>query len=321
MKKSLVALAAAAAMLLAGCAGGSPATPPATGESGELTPVKVAVVPVADVAPIYLGVAQGFFEEEGLDVALQNAQGAAAAVPLLLNGEIQFAYGAMIPMIPIVGSGVPAQFVVGGIAKPASPEEDYSALIVAKNSGIKSLSELAGKRVAINALRGGPHLSMVLAFEAAGVDPNTIEFVELPMADGMGAVDRGDVDAAYLAEPFTSQAVKSGYPVISSPVYETAPEGPTSGYFSVVPFIEGNADTVDAFVRAMEKSVGYANSHTDEVRAQIAEYSGMDATAVANMRIPMFTSDSVSVGIQEQIDQLVSVGWLENAPDAGSMVR
>ncbi|MCA0345569.1 MAG: ABC transporter substrate-binding protein [Actinobacteria bacterium] len=321
MKKTLIALAAASALLLSGCAGGASTPTPAETGGAALTPVKVAVVPVADVAPIYLGVEQGFFKEEGLDVTLQNAQGAAAAVPLLLNGEIQFAYGALIPMIPIVASGVPAQFVVGGIAKPASPEEDYSALIVAKDSGIESLSELAGKRVAINALRGGPHLSTVLAFEAAGVDPNTVEFVELPMADGMGAVDRGDVDAAYLAEPFTSQAVAAGYPVVSSPVYETAPDGPTSGYFSVLPFIEGNEDTVDAFVRAMEKSVEYANSHTDEVRAQIAEYSGMDAAAVASMRIPTFTSDSVSTGLKQQIDQLVSVGWLENAPDAASMVR
>ncbi len=108
--------------------------------------MKVAVVPVADVAPIYLGVEQGFFEEEGLDVTLQNAQGAAAAVPLLLNGEIQFAYGAMIPMIPIVASGVPAQFVVGGIAKPASPEEDYSALNRCKRTaGSRASLELAGE--------------------------------------------------------------------------------------------------------------------------------------------------------------------------------
>jgi NitT/TauT family transport system substrate-binding protein len=141
------------------------------------------------------------------------------------------------------------------------------------------------------------------------------------MGDGLAAVERGDVDAAYLAEPFTSKARKSGFPVISSPVYETAPEGATSGYFTVQPYLEGHGDIVDAFARAMAKSVEYANSHPDKVHAQIAEYTGLDAAAIEGMIIPTFTAELTQSGLDTMIGQLQDQGWLDTVPDAASMVR
>lgn len=317
-KKTLSVLALIAALAVTGCSGNQSETPT---EPGSLTPITVAAVPVADVAPLYLGVEEGFFEEEGLDVTVKNVQGAAAAVPLLLNGEMQFAYGAVIPLVSIVASGVPAVFVTGGIARPDSPETDYSAVVTAKNSPIADLRSLSGHSVAVNALRGGPHLSVLVALEQAGVDPASVDFIELPMGDGLAAVERGDVDAAYLAEPFTSKARKSGFPVISSPVYETAPEGATSGYFTVQPYLEGHGDIVDAFARAMAKSVEYANSHPDKVRAQIAEYTGLDAAAIEGMIIPTFTAELTQSGLDTMIGQLQDQGWLDTVPDAASMVR
>ncbi|GAA4489574.1 ABC transporter substrate-binding protein [Microbacterium panaciterrae] len=320
MKKTLIGLIAATALILTGCSSGpAPSTAPET--KGAKTPITVAVVPVADVAPLYLGVEKGFFAEEGLDITIKNVQGAAAAVPLLLNGEMQFAYGALIPVISVAASGVPVTFVVGGIAKPPSAKADYSAIVTKQGSSIKDLKGLAGHSVAVNALRGGPHLSVILALKKAGVDPSTVNFVELPMSDGMAAVQRGDVDAAYLAEPFTSQAVAAGLPVISSPVYETAPDGATSGYFAVRPYLDQHASTADAFARAIAKSDEYANGHLDEVRAQIVKYSGMDAKTVENMRIPTFTSKLEASSITAMAGQMDKLGWLTARPDAAGMVR
>lgn len=316
--KALSVLALATTLAVAGCSGTQSETP---ADPGGMTPITVAAVPVADVAPLYLGVEQGFFEDEGLDVTVQNVQGAAAAVPLLLNGEMQFAYGAVIPLISIVASGVPAVYVTGGIARPDSPETDYSAVITAKDSPIVDLESLSGHSVAVNALRGGPHLSVLVALEQAGVDPASVNFVELPMGDGLAAVERGDVDAAYLAEPFTSEARKSGFPVISSPVYETAPEGATSGYFTVQPYLQSNGETVDAFARAIAKSVDYANAHPDEVRAQIAGYTGLDPEAIEEMIIPTFTAELTLPSLEAMIGQLDDQGWLDTVPDAASMVR
>ncbi|GLY33474.1 hypothetical protein Kisp02_68390 [Kineosporia sp. NBRC 101731] len=65
-----------AALTLAACGGSDESSEP-----GGTTTVKVGLVPILDVAPVYLGVEQGFFEKQGLKLELQTAQGGAAIVP------------------------------------------------------------------------------------------------------------------------------------------------------------------------------------------------------------------------------------------------
>lgn len=87
MKKAgIFALVAIAALALSGCTDSEAPTgdSTSTGDAGsttELTPVTVGVIPIADTAPLYLGDAQGFFEEEGLDLTIETATGGAAIVP------------------------------------------------------------------------------------------------------------------------------------------------------------------------------------------------------------------------------------------------
>lgn len=321
MRKTLtgIALAASATLLLSACSG-SPAATPEPG-AGPLIPVTIGVVPVADVAPLYVGIEQGFFEEEGLDVTLQNTQGAAAAIPLLLNGEMQFAYGAFHPVISAAAAEMPVVYVAGGIDRSPSPEDDYSSVIVKADSPIDDMSDLEGQTVAINALRAGPHLVTRVALEEAGVDPESVEFIEVPMTEAIAAVERGSVDAAYLAEPFTTQAIEAGYKVIGAPAYAGSPEGSTSGYFSVTDFVEQNSEVVDAFVRALEKSVEYSNENIESTRAQLQEYSGLDEDTVSKLRIPTFTSEITLTSLETIIGQLADAGWLDSVPEAGTMVR
>src|SRR5690625_7664445 len=76
-------LAAAGALLLfTACGGGDEAaSEDDVAQDGQLTEVSIGVVPVVDVAPIYLGVQEGIFEDHGLDVDLTVAQGGAAIIP------------------------------------------------------------------------------------------------------------------------------------------------------------------------------------------------------------------------------------------------
>ncbi|HXF02613.1 MAG TPA: ABC transporter substrate-binding protein, partial [Arthrobacter sp.] len=95
MKKIRAAVALAAVLALTACGGGSPSggggeTAPAGGgeASGGMTKINVGVIPIVDVAPIYLGKEEGFFEEEGLDLELTLAQGGAAIIPAITSGQM-----------------------------------------------------------------------------------------------------------------------------------------------------------------------------------------------------------------------------------------
>ena len=78
MRRSFVALTAAATLLLTAACGGSSEDEP---QSEGTTDVKVGVIPIVDVAPIYLGKEKGFFARRGLNVIMESGQGGAAIVP------------------------------------------------------------------------------------------------------------------------------------------------------------------------------------------------------------------------------------------------
>ena len=66
-----------------GTAGGSGAA--------EVTKVKVGVLPISNVAPLYVGMKQGFFKEEGLEIEPVPAQSGNEIVTAMVSGDLQFA--------------------------------------------------------------------------------------------------------------------------------------------------------------------------------------------------------------------------------------
>ncbi|HEY9473077.1 MAG TPA: hypothetical protein VIS06_04390, partial [Mycobacteriales bacterium] len=73
----------AVAALLASCGGGG--SDASTTKDG-LTTAKVGVLPIVEVAPIYLGIQKGFYKDEKIDLKPQQAQGGAAIVPAVVSG-------------------------------------------------------------------------------------------------------------------------------------------------------------------------------------------------------------------------------------------
>src|SRR4051794_15399316 len=85
-----------AALVVAGCGGPSGKAP--KGKDGR-DQVTVGVIPIVDVAPIYLGKDKGIFKKHGIDLKLQAGSGGAATVPGVVSGQFQFGFGNVTSLI------------------------------------------------------------------------------------------------------------------------------------------------------------------------------------------------------------------------------
>ena len=65
----------------------------------EQTTLTVGVIPIADVAPLYLGIKEGFFEEENLKIEPQLAEGGAAITPAVLSGDFQIGFSNTVSLL------------------------------------------------------------------------------------------------------------------------------------------------------------------------------------------------------------------------------
>ena len=169
-----VATIAAAALVLAGCSGGETSASADGAGASEVTELKVGVTPIANAANLYIALEQGYFTEEGLEVTPTIIQTASTAIPSLLNDELQLALMTSVPTVTAASKGLPISVVSGSDRYPTDGAADTTALVVAPESGISSLADVAGKTVALVGLKSAPDLALRVVLEEAGVDPSDI---------------------------------------------------------------------------------------------------------------------------------------------------
>ena len=87
-------LLAALTLFAAACQSKSSSSSGSAGgvETADLT---VGVLPVVDAAPVYMAQKEGYFQQEGLTIKFQQAQGGAALIPAMVSGDIQVAFSSM----------------------------------------------------------------------------------------------------------------------------------------------------------------------------------------------------------------------------------
>jgi NitT/TauT family transport system substrate-binding protein len=314
----IAVLAAALALGPAGCgdddAGGG------DGESSGPTTITVGTLPIANAAPMYLGMEKGFFEEENLEIEPQVGEGGAALIPSLVSGDAQFAFVGVIPAITAVAQNVPIRIVTSSDDAAATEEEDWQTLVVPKGSPIKGVEDLPGKTVAVNALRGLAEVVISRSLEKQGVDYRQVKLLEVPFPEMPAALAQKRVDAALLTEPFLSAVLAEGGTQIDAPSVDTLPNFPNGVYVAAESYIAENGDVVDRFARAMNKSLEYAQDNPEEVRRIVPTYTETPPEAAQQMRLPVFDPELDREGIELEAELTAKYGIVDEAPSYEELV-
>jgi NitT/TauT family transport system substrate-binding protein len=282
--------------------------------------VVVGVIPIADVAPAWLGASKGFFKEEGIEVSFHPIAGGAEVIPQIVRGDVHFAFGNPVSLAFAQQRGIELRYVTEGVQGGSNEENSTNGLVVHKDSGIRSVEDLAGKTFAVNLLNSLGEVTIRTALDKEGVDTSRLEFVEVPFPDMLPALERREFDVAWLPEPFVSQAVAEGHRKLLDPMVATYPRLTLSGYFGSSAFIDENGDLVDRFQRAMNRSLDYAATHEDDARRAIAENTEIPPPVVEKMPLPHWTSDLNEESIRSLIQQAERYDYFDEEIDVDALL-
>ncbi|MEI7464027.1 MAG: sulfonate ABC transporter substrate-binding protein [Burkholderiales bacterium] len=196
------------------------------------------------------------------------------AGPQLLEGlnvgSIDFGTVGEAPPIFAQAAGADLVYVAN---QPPAPQAE--AIVVPKDSPLKSVAELKGKKVALNK-GSNVHYLLVKALEKAGVAYTDIQTVFLPPADARAAFERGAVDAWAIWDPFLAAAEKQigarvltdGRSLVSNHQF----------YLASRPYADKNPQVVAAIIDELVKLDAWAIKSAKDVAVVLAPQIGLDVS-------------------------------------------
>ena len=176
---------------------------------------------------------------------------------------------------PIFAQAAGANLVYVG-NEPPSPGSE--AIVVPKDSRIRSLADLKGKKVALNK-GSNVHYLLVKALEKAGIGYKEIDTIFLPPADARAAFERGSVDAWVIWDPFLAAAEKQiGARVLADGKGLVANH---QFYVATRPYAEKNGEIVRILLEEIAKVDEWGAKNPKEVAAILSTQTGLDVDVVA----------------------------------------
>jgi sulfonate transport system substrate-binding protein len=206
------------------------------------------------------GILEKALEADGIKVRWVQSLGSNKALEFLNAGSIDFGStaGSAALVARINGNPIKAVYVY------SRPE--WTALVTTEKSGVKTVADLKGKRVAVT--RGtDPHIFLVRALAEAKLTDKDVKFVLLQHGDGRLALERGDVDAWAGLDPIMAAAELES----DAKLFYRKPEANTWGILNVrEAFAAQNPDLVRKVLAAYEEGRKWSLANPGELKTLLA---------------------------------------------------
>lgn len=226
-------------------------------------------VPHGMHAGLFLAKHKGWFDQDGLDVEIQDGKGSATTIQQVAAGQLDIGFAQLGAMAPAISNGVPVISIMGFV------RGGDNGLMVPADSGWNTLKDVKGKKIAVPA--GSATAAFFDAFlKAGGVSRSDFTIVNLDTSALIAAYTSGGVDAAVSTVAYFAPIVADKRPskgILFSQVGLNVP-----GYGLVVrkAELDSRAAMFGKFVEVQQRTWKYIFAgHEDEaIDALMAERAG-----------------------------------------------
>ncbi|WP_410625901.1 ABC transporter substrate-binding protein [Amycolatopsis sp. cmx-8-4] len=284
--------------------------------AGQSATLRVGLLNVVDTAPFYRAFDRGYFKDEHINIEIEKFRGGPDAISELVARKIDIAFTSYPGALTAQASGA----VDLKIAAAAYTARNSHLMLMGLPDGpLTHAREAPGKRIAVTATGSISDIGTMLALRDADVDPGTISWVSLSMDDMLGALRRGEVDGAVMAEPYVTQAEEAGaVPVLDVTLGRTALL-PLSGWFVTAEQVKSQGEVIRGFQRALAR--GVSDVQKRDIRDLVlTKYLNVTPAQVDDVRIGTYPEVVDPVEIKKVADLMSLNGFLHTPVDVRKMV-
>jgi NitT/TauT family transport system substrate-binding protein len=273
-----------------------------------LAVVHVGALPTDNSGNLYFALDLGYFKAAGLDVQLEPLPNGSASAAALTSGAIDVAQS----VVTATAAGHLRGFDFKLFAPGAntSPASATSAILVPKDSTIKTAADLNGKTIGILALKSIQQVLVMAWVDKHGGDSKTLKFVEMPFPQMGAAIEAHRVDAVLTTEPFLTSAQSVGR-IIADPEEGIAPSFVTVAWGATAGWLQTHADVAKRFAAAVRQAGLWANAHPSESADILIKYAKFDPAIMHSMARATYTNALDPALIQPVLDVSTKYGALD----------
>jgi len=283
----------------------------------EPTDIRLAFVPATTGLLVNVASEQGLFAANGLNVELTPTTNVSEIIPTL-GRQVDISLGTSTDLIRAADSGLDVVQILGNTID--TEENPFVRVIVPADSGIEGVVDLAGKRVSSPTLSGVIHVATLYWAQQEGIDPESIEGVQVPPPATVEQFNAGQVDASQALEPFASALVGMGNTSIGDPFASIGLPLATNFWVANGEWAANNPDAVAAFKLSLEQAQEFILADDEAARAILMGYTNMPPPVAASVSLPTFDLEVRTDDLNRWVDVLVSLNQFEGEIDVNDLV-
>ncbi|MDD5979889.1 MAG: ABC transporter substrate-binding protein [bacterium] len=278
-------------------------------------------------SPFYSAIANGYFEDEGIEIDLLLTPGADSVMASVLSGDADIGLSGSEATIYIYNSG--EKDYIKTFAQLT--QKDGSFIVSRTNIENFTLNDLKGKYIIGGRIGGMPEMTLEYALKENGINPKKDLTIDTSISfSSMASSFIGGIgDFVALFEPQATKIVNEGYGYIVASLGEIGGVVPYTAFNAKISFIEENKDLIDGFTKAIQKGLDYVHENESNVIAEnilsfFPDTSLNDLTSAIERYKQNDTWPSTTTFTKESFDHLqdivIEAGFLEKKVDYNDLI-
>lgn len=246
-------------------------------KQSSINTIRIGFFPNLTHSQAVYGYANGDFERafgDQYQVKWQSFNAGPAEIEAMFAGELDIGYIGPIPAINgYIKSSGDVKIIAGATLNGAM-------LVTRKDLVINDVKELAGHTIAVPQFGNTQHLCLLNLLSANGLSTiekgGNVKVIESSNPDTKTLMDKGDIDAALVPEPWATRLVNEiGVNILlgSDEVWDTG-EYSTAVIIVSTKFYERNKDLVKQFLKTHIEITEYINKHPEDAMIKINDKIG-----------------------------------------------
>ena len=273
-------------------------------------PLRLALLPIPDVFPLYVAEEKGFFAAEGIEVTLLPVGSAVERDQLMQAGQIDGMVNDIAATASLNRDKIRGKIIA--IARAPVAGSPLFRIVVGKDAPVKNIDDLAGVPIAISRNTVNEYLTGKML---SSLPEKSVVYQSVPvLPERLQLLMSGRIKAAVLPDPLGFAALADGAREITNDLSISDYSASTITFAAAT--LDNKAAEVKAFMRAWDKACAVINDNPEQFRPLFLEKIRVPKNIAAAYPIPQMPRYHVPSRQQwdDAMAWMVKMKLLDNPP-------